>query len=226
MNEDTLNQNQEDVSPSSNLSNILIGILLVVVAFLAFNFFQTEPNQDNSNIAQENDTSGTVDSSEEVAADSFITNEKENDDTSTDKYIVKEGDSLWKIAENELNDGFLWSEIAELNGINPEMASDLEVGTEIILPEIAGTRVVESSEQVDSDTSSEASASVNNEVYVVQRGDTLWKIAEEFYNDGFSWKKIFQLPENQLSMYKSTQGNTYPLIHQGNVLVIPEVSTN
>lgn len=47
--------------------------------------------------------------------------------------------------------------------------------------------------------------------YTVERGDTLWAIAERFYNDGTRWVEIAQA--NNL---------TNPsLIHTGNVLIIP-----
>ncbi len=39
----------------------------------------------------------------------------------SDTYVVKEGDSLWKIAKTQLNDGSKFSEIASINGIsNPD----------------------------------------------------------------------------------------------------------
>lgn len=36
----------------------------------------------------------------------------------TDTYVVKQGDSLWSIAQNVLGDGTLWIEIFDLNGLS------------------------------------------------------------------------------------------------------------
>jgi nucleoid-associated protein YgaU len=33
---------------------------------------------------------------------------------------------------------------------------------------------------------------VKVEIYEVQKGDSLWKIAQKFYGDGNKWKKIFE----------------------------------
>ena len=51
----------------------------------------------------------------------------------TTDYIVKEGDSLWKIAEMELDNGLRYKEILKLN---PNLSEDkpLVVGTKIKLP--------------------------------------------------------------------------------------------
>ena len=61
-------------------------------------------------------------------------------------------------------------------------------------------------------------------MYTVQHGDTLWSIAEKFYGDGNDWKIIFDHADNNIGMYTSiTTGQQYPIIHTGNVLVIPNV---
>src|SRR5690606_33931039 len=57
------------------------------------------------------------------------------------------------------------------------------------------------------------------ETYTVQHGDTLWSIAEEVYGDGQKWELIFNDSHNQLGQLT----NGYPLVHAGNVLLIPPV---
>lgn len=47
-------------------------------------------------------------------------------------YIVKEGDTLWSIAESQLNDGYRWPEIMKANNITE--AGTIEKGTRLTLP--------------------------------------------------------------------------------------------
>jgi len=50
-------------------------------------------------------------------------------------YVVKSGDSLFKIAEAEYADGWLYTLIAEANGIeNPDL---IEVGQELVIPDLS-----------------------------------------------------------------------------------------
>jgi len=50
-----------------------------------------------------------------------------------DKYTVKKGDHLWKIAVEKYGDGYRWTDIANANNIaNPDY---IESGQELILPE-------------------------------------------------------------------------------------------
>lgn len=57
-------------------------------------------------------------------------------------------------------------------------------------------------------------AKVSPKSYVVIRGDSLWKIAKEFYGDGSQWTKIY-------NANKSVIGKNPDLIKPGQKLVIP-----
>jgi len=66
---------------------------------------------------------GAAESVKREAETSFVVmDEQRNSKETAATYIVKEGDNLWKICKQELNDGSRAYEIAELNGIkNPDL---------------------------------------------------------------------------------------------------------
>ena len=70
--------------------------------------------------------------------------------SSSKKYRVESGDSLWLIAQRQLGDGNRWSEIAKLNSkINPNR---LVVGTSLVLPSGAAASKAKALTQVASAT--------------------------------------------------------------------------
>lgn len=139
-----------------------------------------------------------------------ITNPQETAETQTQKtqktYQVKEGDYLWKIAEDMYGSGYNAYDIAQANNIvNP---STIYKDQLLIIPEVTPKLLTKG------ETSQTATAQVTetSETYTVQKGDYLWSIAEKFYGDGFAWTKIAQA--NNLS--------NPSLIHEGNELKIPK----
>ena len=90
-----------------------------------------------------------------------------------DKYTVKKGDSLWKIAESKLRDGYRWVEIAKLNGLgNPDLVYAVQ---ELKMPETVEVKLEEVKE------------------YVVKKGDSLLKISVKLYGDGYKWVKLWEV---------------------------------
>ncbi len=118
------------------------------------------------------------------------------------RYVVKKGDSLWRIAENIYKSGFNYKDLISYNKLrNP---SDIEPGQVILIPpavpklptrldvlaqggvggpEIQGGTISDKAAMTRqvSDTSKE---------HIVVKGDTLWNIASRTFGDGFSWKDI------------------------------------
>jgi nucleoid-associated protein YgaU len=90
----------------------------------------------------------------------------------TQRYTVKRGDSLWKIAEERLGDGARYGEIVDLNepvlGGHPDF---LVPGTVLRVPLATGT---------------------TGEEYVVQPGDTLSQIAEDELGNANAYRSIFE----------------------------------
>lgn len=210
-------------SRQSQLATLLIGILVVIAGFLTYNYFKQSQN-------------GLVnkETQKEVSLENMDLGEiaESGDDMGILRgtYTVKQGDTLWKIALSQLGDGERWQEIAEANDIpidNPEV----EIGQELTIPGGAISEPTveptveptieptpETEEIVEELIEEVPETAVGPSTYMVKHGDTLWEIAQEIYGDGARWHEIFDA--NPLSMY-SPDGYAFPLIHTGNILVIP-----
>jgi nucleoid-associated protein YgaU len=113
------------------------------------------------------------------------------------KYVVKNGDTLERIARRELGAGSRWSEIQALNpGVDPKA---LRIGTELALP--AGARPAAAREALVQQPAQKpaskpaqpvagAPAKSGGRSYTVQRGDTLSSIAAKQLGDSNRWKDI------------------------------------
>lgn len=259
MNEEATTQNQTGqtdtaTSDRSRMTSIFIGILLVLAAFLAYNFFQSDAGTNNGN--NQNNNQQATNTSPTTQPTGNVTPGEGTPATPTEaiaanEYVVQQGDTLWSIAEKRLNDGFLWKEIAKANNISD--SSQLKVGSKLVIPttgengdvaanqptatpttgQIAGanTTITPTPTQGNSNTDDGQETPATggpqegqSQTYTVQRGDTLWSIAERFYGDGGRWREILNLKENNISYLTAANGNSYPLIHSGNVLVIPNAT--
>ncbi len=89
-------------------------------------------------------------------------------------YIVREGDTLFLIAEKFYGDGNLMDKIAQANKLKD--VNQIEKGQKLVIPKIE-----EKKEQKS-----------ENEIYIVQPGDSLSSIAQKFYGDLYQWPKIAQ----------------------------------
>ena len=56
-----------------------------------------------------------------------------------------------------------------------------------------------------------------SETYIVETGDSLWEIAEEYYGDGNQWTKIYEANQGVI-------GNDPDLINPSQELVIPDIN--
>ncbi|OGM13287.1 hypothetical protein A3D84_00970 [Candidatus Woesebacteria bacterium RIFCSPHIGHO2_02_FULL_42_20] len=144
-------------------------------------------------------------------------------------HVVGEGENLWKIAETYYKSGYNWVDIAEANEI--PFPGNIETGQELSIPAVEAKKatVDQASPLATVETPQEAPTKVptstpdpvvvlndsgavsNAESYTVERGDSLWKIAQKVYGDPYKWVEIAR--ENKLI--------NPDLIHAGNVFVIP-----
>lgn len=105
-------------------------------------------------------------------------------EASTTTVTLAKGDTLWSLAEAHLGSGERWREIAELNegrtmtaGVRFHDASTILPGWELLLP---------------------ATAPAKDHVVTVERGDSLWEIAEDEYGDGTAWPRIYKANDDQI----------------------------
>ena len=180
------NTTNRSLISKEDLISMFLGLAIVgIVMVVLVNYFKSKSGRV--------DLDGVVDIGEEQVLDSEASSE---DDMSTGEYVVKPGDSLWNIAVMKYDDGYKWAEIADANGIDRANASQIEVGQKIVLPD---TNV--------------GSTDLPTE-HVVIKGESLSKIALNYYGDMFAWEKIYQANISNI--------NDPNLIEIGMTLVIPE----
>ncbi|RJR24202.1 LysM peptidoglycan-binding domain-containing protein [Candidatus Microgenomates bacterium] len=179
-------------SAESSISTLLGVVVVIAIGALIFNYFKTKPF--NESLDSE---SGEI--SEEAS--------QKNQNNLPSTYVVASGDTLWKISEKFYNSGYNWVDIKEANNIeNPNLIVE---GQEITVPAVEPRipTVAAASTEV---TVGESEA-INNEEYIVKKGDSLWDISVRAYQDGYRWTEIAKV--NNLE--------NPDLIHPGNKLVLP-----
>lgn len=189
-------------SNQSTLSLVLGALIIVVAGILVFNYF----NRGSSDIGPAQQTT------------------EEQSDVSPEglpgKYTVKEGDTLFLIAENYYKDGYKFTEIAKAN--NLASADVIEVGQVLDIPKL-GEEVAQASPTAESiispeptvvaeasptptptglmKTDNEAPAiggadvtiwgpKITTDTYTVVEGDWLSTISARAYGDIMAYRKI------------------------------------
>ncbi|TDC48306.1 LysM peptidoglycan-binding domain-containing protein [Jiangella ureilytica] len=99
-------------------------------------------------------------------------------------HTVQRGESLWRIAEQELGDGMRWPEIAELNYGTPQPGGGSLDNTHWIAP---GWQLRLPPEPA---TTAAPVADTGATTHVVAEGDTLWDIAEQRLGDGARYPEL------------------------------------
>ncbi len=131
-------------------------------------------------------------------------NDQKESETSEYVYVVKKGDSLWKIAQRELSNGNRYLEVAKANKLGTKLS--LEVGQKLILPkETVKTAVAYT-------PTSETKKITGNE-YTIKKGDSLANIALRAYGDSYAWTRIWKANSKTIE--------NPGLIFSGNKIVIP-----
>lgn len=119
-------------------------------------------------------------------------------------HVVQQGESLWKIAEQYYGDGRYYQQIQQENSVSN--ADWLMVGQELRIPELDTTQASQRSKLIE--------AAMTDNQYLVQPGDSLWKIAAYKLGDSQQWPELYR--ENV-----AVVGRNPDLIHPGQVLFLP-----
>ena len=130
-------------------------------------------------------------------------------------YKVQSNDNLFKIAKKHYGDGQKWKKIFEANrDIMPD-SNSLYIDQLLLIPDVSVENRPKESfiTQVRGRLDNERSKNVDT--HTVKAGDTLYRIAEEYYDDPSVWTKILEANEDTLEDAGS--------LKNGQVLIIPNL---
>jgi nucleoid-associated protein YgaU len=105
-------------------------------------------------------------------------------------YIVKEGETLWGIAEKTYKSGYNWVDIARANKLsNPD---SLATGMKLVLPKAEQKNATDEPEWTGINSNNNVSQveKITGSKYTIKNGDTLWDISVRAYGDGYQWPKL------------------------------------
>lgn len=198
----------------SYLNFILGALIVVVLIILVFNYIhKPTPDLGPAEKTQSQQTSNN--------------NTNPLNDQTTVKYTVRQGDTLFIIAQNYYNDGYKYPEIAKYNKLSDENL--IEVGQVIDIPKMSQQNAQSQQVQPASPTDQNqpnaniqaTGGAVNqtiwgeritSDTYTVVPGDWLSKIAGRTYGDPMRFDKIV----------KANNIANPDLIEPGTVLKIPQ----
>jgi len=124
--------------------------------------------------------------------------------TTAQKYVTKKGDTLSSLAKRFYGDDLKWKAIYEANREAIPNPNFLPLGKEVTIPPV---ETAEKLTVLDHPTRT---------TYIVQKDDTLTKIAERHYGDPARWKDILEANKGKIP----DKDKVFP----GTVLVIPNLS--
>lgn len=178
----------------SRLSLVLGALIVLVLGFLIFNYFNK--NKADLGPAQTTELTEQGDVSKENLPG---------------KYTIKEGDTLFAVAEEYYNDGFKYTEIAKVNNIND--VNTITAGQVIEIPKLEGETTVATSptptatpestptplaspaienQGTSEVTKTDFGPAIKGNSYTVIEGDWLSTIAARAYGDVLAYTKLAQ----------------------------------
>lgn len=173
-------------SNQSKVSLVLGALIILVIGILVFNYF-------NNNKASLGPAQQTQQEAQDVTPDKL-----------PGKYTVKEGDTLFMIAEKYFADGYKYPEIAKANDLtNPDQ---IEPGQNLQIPKLESQQAQASTEPSPQSSPQPEEQSlgtgkgggdttiwgpkIEGNTYTVVEGDWLSKIAGRAYGDIMAFERI------------------------------------
>lgn len=202
---------ENEIQSNQSKVSMVLGVLIVLVmGILIYNYF----NRDKSDLGPAQQT--TIEELQDVTPQNL-----------PGKYTVREGDTLFLIAQNYYNDGYKYTEIAKENNLtNPDA---LEKGQVLDIPKLEGVMAefppTETVQETPSDSAPGSKGApdltimqktswgpaITKDTYTVAKGDWLSKIAGRAYGDIYAYDKIA----------KANNIQNPDLIEPGMILTIP-----
>lgn len=108
---------------------------------------------------------------------------------------VQQNDSLYKIANKYYGDESKWLLIFNANRDKLPDRNSLKIGTELFIPE-EKTIIQSTKEETTIPTlmqMTEVEDAKSSRRHTIQKGDSLYKIALQYYKDGSKWNKILEV---------------------------------
>jgi len=212
-----------DFQNNRSVINLILGAaVLVVLGFVLFNFLSNQKQANQDNLGPSQQTENTQPSGD-VTKNNL-----------PGKYTVKDGDTLFSIAQNYYGDGYKYTQLVTTNKLAD--ANNISAGQVLDIPKLdnqvaqaspeASSVAVTPANQAMSPDQTQANQSlgtggdpnqtiwgpkISTDTYTVQEGDWLSKVAGRAYGDIMQFNKIAQA--NNIS--------NPDLIEPGTVLKIP-----
>lgn len=135
-------------------------------------------------------------------------------------HTVASNEDLYKIAKKYYGDGNKWLLIFNANQNRIHDRNSLKIGTELIIPDAESavpppSKVAKVDDAGQGVKGNENTTKSNAKEHTVQEGDSLYKLAIKYYNDGTKWKAI--LDANAATLNKKNA------LKLGQTLIIPDL---
>ena len=130
-------------------------------------------------------------------------------------YKVQSNDNLFKIARKNYGDGQKWVKIFEANRDSMPDSNSLYVGQELLIPNATVEKNVNEIVITQVSGRLDDSRSTDVDTHTVKAGDTLYRIAEKYYDNPGAWTMILEANEDTLE----DEGS----LKKGQVIIIPKL---
>lgn len=102
------------------------------------------------------------------------------------KYVVKEGDDLWKIAQSNYGSGLNADDIARYNNLTDP--NGIYAGQVIVLPLLTPKAATQG--EITETAASTSRVTFKGNTYTLKEGQSLSDVAQEVYGDSDMWPRI------------------------------------